>query len=31
VAVDVGPESSTLQATMSRDAFLVGDYVALMR
>ena len=29
VAVDVGPESSTLQATMSRDAFLVGDYVAL--
>jgi hypothetical protein len=31
VAVDVRPESSTLQATMSRDAFLVGDYVALMR
>ena len=31
VAVDVGPESSTLQATMSRDAFLVGDYVALMK
>ena len=23
--------ASTLQATMSRDAFLVGDYVALMR
>jgi hypothetical protein len=31
VAVDVGPESSTLLATMSRDAFLLGDYVALMK
>jgi hypothetical protein len=31
MAVDVGPESSTLYVTLSRDAFLVGDYVALMR
>jgi len=29
VAVDVGPEASTLYVTLSRNAFLVGDYVAL--
>ena len=31
VAVDVRPESSTLQVTLSRDAFLVGDYVAIRK
>ena len=31
VAVDVRPESSTLRATLSRDAFTAGDYVALRR
>ena len=31
VAVDVRPESSTLQATLTRDAFLIGDYVALRK
>jgi hypothetical protein len=31
VAVDVRPESSTLQGTLSRDAFMIGDYVALVR
>lgn len=31
VAVDVRPESSTLQATASRDAFIAGDYVALRK
>ncbi|MGH9255729.1 MAG: hypothetical protein ACRD3C_14305, partial [Vicinamibacterales bacterium] len=31
VAVEVRPESSTLQATLSRDAFLVGDYVAIRK
>jgi hypothetical protein len=31
VAVDVKPESSTLQVTMSRDAFLDGDLVALRK
>ena len=31
VAVDVRPESSTLKATLSRDAFLEGDYVALRK
>ena len=29
IAVDVGAEASTLYVTMSRNAFLVGDYVAL--
>ena len=28
VAVSVGPELSTLQVTLSRDAFMLGDYVA---
>jgi hypothetical protein len=28
VAVEVGPETSTLQVLVSRDAFLEGDYVA---
>lgn len=31
VAVDVKPESSTLQVILSRDAFLIGDYVALRK
>ena len=31
VAVEVGPELSTLQAIVSRDAFSAGDYVALRR
>jgi hypothetical protein len=31
VAVDVKPESSTLQVTVSRDALLAGDYVALRK
>jgi hypothetical protein len=31
VAVDVTPETSTLRATLSRDAFSAGDYVALRR
>lgn len=31
VAVDVRPESSTLRVTVSRDAFAVGDYVALRK
>ena len=31
VAVDVRPESSTLQATLTRDGFLIGDYVALRK
>ena len=31
VAVDVRPETSTLQVTLSRDAFLEGDYVALRK
>jgi hypothetical protein len=31
VAVSVNPESSTLRATLSRDAFMAGDYVALRK
>lgn len=31
VAVDVKPETSTLQVTLSRDAFLAGDYVAIRK
>ena len=31
VAVSVSPESSTLRATLSRDAFMAGDYVALRK
>ena len=31
VAVDVRPESSTLRGTLSRNAFFVGDYVALRK
>ena len=31
VAVDVGPGVSTLQVTVSRDAFISGDYVALRK
>ena len=31
VAIAVRPESSTLQVTLSRDAFLIGDYVALRK
>jgi len=31
VAVDVRSESSTLQATLSRDGFRVGDYVAIRK
>ena len=31
VAVNVTPESSTLRVTLSRDAFLAGDYVALRK
>ena len=31
VAVDVGPEISTLQVTVSHDAFTSGDYVALRK
>jgi hypothetical protein len=31
VAIDVRPESSTLQGTLSRDGFRVGDYVALRK
>jgi hypothetical protein len=31
VAVEVRPENSTLRITLSRDAFIVGDYVALRK
>ena len=31
VAVQVGPESATLQVTLSRDAFREGDYVAMRK
>lgn len=31
VAVNVKPESSTLRATLSRDAFTAGDYVAIRK
>ena len=31
VAVDVKPETSTLRVTLSRDAFLTGDFVALRK
>jgi hypothetical protein len=31
VAVDVRPDTSTLRATLSRDAFVAGDFVALRR
>lgn len=31
VAVEVRPESSTLRATLSRDAFIAGDYVAIRK
>ena len=31
VAVDVTPEGATLRATLARDAFLSGDYVALRK
>ena len=31
VAVDVRPETSTLQVTLSRDAFQAGDYVAIRK
>lgn len=31
VAVDVRPESSTLRATVSRNGFIAGDYVALRK
>ncbi len=31
VAVDVRPDTSTLQSTVSRDAFISGDYVALRK
>ncbi|MDA1185117.1 MAG: hypothetical protein O2930_10800 [Acidobacteria bacterium] len=31
VAVTVGPAASTLQVTVSRDAFMSGDYVALRK
>lgn len=31
VAVDVKPESSTVQVTIARDALLAGDYVALRK
>jgi hypothetical protein len=31
VVVDVKPETSTLKATLARDAFLSGDYVALRK
>jgi hypothetical protein len=31
VAVDVQPESSTLLTTLSRDAFIAGDYIALRK
>lgn len=31
IAVTVGPETSTLQATISRDAFATGDYVAVRK
>jgi hypothetical protein len=31
VAVEVRPDSSTLQVTVSRDAFIAGDYVALRK
>ena len=31
VAVEVGPEASTLRVTLSRDAFISGDYVALRK
>jgi hypothetical protein len=28
VVIEVSPETSTLQATVSRDAFMMGDYVS---
>jgi hypothetical protein len=31
IAVDVRPETSTLQVTVSRDAFMAGDYVAIRK
>ncbi|MBI2829377.1 MAG: hypothetical protein HYX77_08940 [Acidobacteria bacterium] len=31
VAIEVRPESSTLRITLSRDAFIAGDYVALRK
>ena len=31
VAMDVGPESSTLKVTLSRDAFRAGDFVAIRK
>ena len=31
VAMEVGPETSTLQATVARDAFRAGDYVAIRK
>ena len=31
VAVEVRPETSTLRVTLSRDAFITGDYVALRK
>jgi hypothetical protein len=31
IAVEVGPGVSTLRATVSRDAFRSGDYVALRK
>jgi hypothetical protein len=31
IAVDVKPETSTLQVTLSRDAFLAGDLVAIRK
>jgi hypothetical protein len=31
VAVQVRPDSSTLWVTLSRDAFIAGDYVALRK
>lgn len=31
IAVDVRPETSTLQVTVSRDAFRAGDYVAIRK
>jgi hypothetical protein len=31
IAVDVRPETSTLQVTVSRDAFRAGDYVAMRK
>ena len=31
VAVEVRPDSSTLRVTLSRDAFIAGDYVVLRK